>query len=364
MLRQTILVSGAMLLLVASAMANHIQWIEPMPDSGGYSTEGGSSYLGVDVQDVTADRVAALKLKAERGAEITMVDQDAPAGKAGLKEHDVILQFNGQPLESVEQLRRLIHEEPAGRTVTLGISRDGQPMQIKVQLADRKQAMARMHEKDVMPNLPRVMPMPVIPSIDVNVHTGPSICGLVVDSLTPQLGEFFGVKNGEGVLVRSVEKGSPADTAGFRAGDVIVRVEDHKIADRGDWRAALRQHPGGKINVGIVREKHEQTLSVTLPPAKPDQSSLDIELPDLEEEMQQLQIALNDLRPELLEVTRDAVKQTRQALRDHRKELKQASKEIQKAMEQAGPALDRQLKEFDKELQKAQREMKITIADQ
>ncbi len=364
MLRQILLGMSAVLLLGTLATANSIQWFESMPEPGGSGAEWSGSYLGIDVQDVTPDRVSALKLQAERGAEITMVDQDAPAGKAGLKEHDVILQFNGQPLESVEQLRRLIHEEPPGRTVTLGISRNGQPMQIKVQLADRKQAMARLHEKEVMPNFPHVMPMPVLPTIDVNVHTGPSICGLVVDSLTPQLGEFFGVKNGEGVLVRSVEKGSPADAAGFRAGDVIVRVEEHKIADRGDWRAALRQHPGGKISVGIVREKHDQTLSVTLPPAKADQSSLDIELPDFEQEMQELEISLNNLRPQLLQVTRDAVKQTRQALRDHRKELKQASKEVQKAMEQAGPALDRQLKEFDKELQKAQHEMQIKIADE
>ncbi len=363
MLRKIILVSCAVSLLAAYAMANQAEWIESMPDSGGTVSEAGSSYLGVDVQDVTADRVSALKLKAERGAEITMVDQDAPAGKAGLKEHDVILQFNGQQLEGVEQLRRLIHEEPPGRTVTLAISRDGKPMQITLQLADRKQAMAHMGEK-AMPNLPRVIPMPMLPAIDVTVHTGPSICGLVVDSLTPQLGEFFGVKNGEGVLVRSVEKGSPADAAGFRAGDVIVRVEDHKIADRGDWRAALRQHPGGKINVGIVREKHEQTLTVTLPPTTGDQSSLDIELPDLHEEMQQLEIALNQMRPELMRATRDAMKQTHQALQQNRKQLEQAGKEMQKAMEKAGPELDRQLKEFEKELEKAQREMDVRIADQ
>jgi predicted metalloprotease with PDZ domain len=362
MLRQTITAVGAVLLLAACAMANQAQWIETMPDPGGPSMEAGQSYLGVDVQDVASDRVAALKLKAERGAEITMVDQDAPAGKAGLKEHDVILTFNGQPLESVEQLRRLIHEEPAGRTVTLGISRDGQPMQIAVQLADRKKAMAHMHENGVMPNLPHVIAIPPMPAIDVTVHTGPSVCGLVVDNLTPQLGEFFGVKNGEGVLVRSVEKGSPADAAGFHAGDVIVRVDDHKIADRGDWRSALRQHPGGKINVGIVREKHEQTLSVTLPPAKADQSSLDIELPDIDQEMQELEVALNQMRPELMRVTRDAVKQTRDVVKQNRKQLKQASKEIQKAMEKAGPELDRQLKEFDKELEEAQHELDAEIS--
>ena len=62
-----------------------------------YSSEegGGSGYLGVDIADVSAERLGELKLKEEHGAEITMVDKDAPAGKAGLHEHDVIVSVNG-----------------------------------------------------------------------------------------------------------------------------------------------------------------------------------------------------------------------------------------------------------------------------
>src|SRR5579859_7967770 len=96
-----------------------------------------SSYLGVDISDVTTERLSALKLKEEKGVEVTMVDQDAPAGKAGLKEHDVILTMNGSAIESGAQLRRMIHETPPGRIVTFGLSRDGQPMSVKVQLADK-----------------------------------------------------------------------------------------------------------------------------------------------------------------------------------------------------------------------------------
>src|SRR5256886_17684850 len=86
---------------------------------------GAGSYLGVDTRDVTPDRLAELKLKEEHGVEVTTVDQDAPAGKAGIKEHDVILSVNGTTVESVEQLRRMMHEIPPGRMVTLGISRNG-----------------------------------------------------------------------------------------------------------------------------------------------------------------------------------------------------------------------------------------------
>ena len=90
-------------------------------DEGG----GGSSYLGVDIADVSAERLGELKLKEEHGAEVTMVDQDAPAGKAGLHEHDVIVSLNGTAVESAAQLRRMIKETPPGRIVKLGISRDG-----------------------------------------------------------------------------------------------------------------------------------------------------------------------------------------------------------------------------------------------
>src|ERR1700684_1483213 len=106
----------------------------------GFSSEdwGSGSYLGVDTRDVTSDRLAPLHLKDERGVEVTMVDQDAPAGKAGLKEQDVILTLNGADVQSVEQLRRMIREPPPGRVVALGISRNGQAMTIKVELGDRK----------------------------------------------------------------------------------------------------------------------------------------------------------------------------------------------------------------------------------
>src|SRR6202161_3570108 len=105
---------------------------------------GTSAYLGVDISDVTTERLSALKLKDEKGVEVTMVDQDAPAGKAGVKEHDVILTLNGTAVESKSQLQRMIHETPAGRVVALGLSRDGQPLTIKVQLADRRSEFAHI----------------------------------------------------------------------------------------------------------------------------------------------------------------------------------------------------------------------------
>src|SRR5579884_3220523 len=98
----------------------------------------GTSYLGVDTRDVTHERMADLKLNEDRGVEVVMVDQDAPAGKAGLHEHDVILTYNGEKVDNVDELRRLIRDTTPGTTVSLGIRRDGQPMMLRATLADRR----------------------------------------------------------------------------------------------------------------------------------------------------------------------------------------------------------------------------------
>lgn len=233
------------------------------------SDEGpsGSSYLGVDTKDITPDRVAPLHLKDEQGVEVTMVDQDAPAGKAGIKEHDVILSVNGEHVESVEQLRRLIHEIPSGRVVTIGLSRDGQPLTIKTQLASRAQSFA-FNGKDFHFEMPHIE-VPAIADMDlpvsvVVVHSAMR-SGLMVENLTPQLSDYFGAKGGQGILVRSVEKGSLAEKAGFHAGDVIVRVNGESISDSGDFSRVLRARKANNVTVGILRDKKEQNLTFTMP---------------------------------------------------------------------------------------------------
>ena len=231
---------------------------------------GTSAYLGVDISDVTTERLSALKLKDEKGVEVTMVDQDAPAGKAGIKEHDVILTMNGTSIESGAQLRRMIHEMPPGRLVTFGLSRAGEPMTVRVQLADKhKEFSMGPNMKDFHVNIPEIhIPDIDIPSMNMVVVTSSARSGLTVENITPQLGEFFGVKNGDGVLVRAVEKGSRAEKAGFRAGDVIVKVNDEPVHDTGDFSHAVRSRNGAAVSVGVVRDKREQNLNLSLPDRK------------------------------------------------------------------------------------------------
>jgi serine protease Do len=311
-----------------------------------------SSYLGIDSQDITAERMQALKLKEERGVEIVMVDQDAPAGKAGLKEHDVILEFNGTRVEGVEHLRRLIHEVPPGRTVTLGISRDGQLLTIKAQLADRAKAVAmaspRSRERIVIPPIE----IPEVPDININtISVGYSRAGVVVENLTPQLGDFFGVKNGQGVLVRSVEKGTPAEAAGLKAGDVIVRLEKERIADRGDWKLALRTYAGNKVTLGVVRDKREQTLSITLPGRKSSDASWELDLPDMED-MDFLPFQGSILK--LRKIHNETLADISAAMRAHKHELRHA-------MEQARSEWQRNQHELRRQMRRVQRDLERSL---
>jgi serine protease Do len=273
-MRKHILISPALLLLFFIPSQAAQNW---STEQGGQpwvfaSDEGGTtSYLGVDIADVTTERLSALKLKEEKGVEVTMVDQDAPAGKAGIKEHDVILTMNGTAVESEAQLRRMIHEIPPGRVVTLGLSREGSPMSVKVQLADKHKEYSFVSPKSGNFNvqIPDIhLPDMEMPAINMVVVTQSARSGLMVENLTPQLGEFFGVKDGNGVLVRSVDKGSRAEKAGFRAGDIIVKINDQPVHDTSDFTHAVKSRSGNSVSVGVIREKKEQNMSLSLPEKK------------------------------------------------------------------------------------------------
>lgn len=292
----------SLLLLVGTVYADERAYEETGETWVFGSDEGGSgsSYLGVDIADVTTERLSALKLKEEHGAEITMVDQDAPAGKAGLHEHDVIVSLNGAGVESAAQLRRMIKETPAGRIVNMGISRDGQAMTIKVQLADRRKSMAWEpfnHEF----NFPTPQ-MPTVPDIDLPISVviahSSLRSGLMVENITPQLGEFFGVKGGNGVLVRSVEKGSRGEKAGFHAGDVIVKVNNQSVHDASDFTHAVRSSASGTASVTVMRDKREQNLTLSLPEKKDSGQLMEdsFEIPEITAETR---IAIEKSRKEI-----------------------------------------------------------------
>jgi sulfur carrier protein ThiS len=313
--------------------------------SFGYSSDdagSGSSYLGVDTRNLTQDRIGELKLKDDTGVEVTMVDQDAPAGKAGIKEQDVILSVNGTAVQSVEQLRRLIREIPPGREVTLGLMRNGQPLTLKAELADRKQSVMVFPRvkpfKFAMQNMPS---MPVIADMDIPVSVvvvhSSARSGLMVENLTPQLGAFFGTKNGEGVLVRSVEKGSAAEKAGFRAGDVIVKVNGDQVSDTGDFTHHLQPGKDNTVSVMVLRDRKEQTLTLTLPERKRSglsEESLDLPEVDLQARalFDQVRTYTAQLKPEMMDYA-EQMKRLQPEIEKYAAEGRERQKQIQQEME-------------------------------
>ena len=228
---------------------------------------GSGSYLGVGLEDIDSARAKELKLKEERGVEIRRVDPDSPAEKAGLKEHDVVLEYNGQRVEGGDSLARMVRETPVGRTAKLLISRDGNTQTVTATVGRRKDdgVFARGFKFNVpMPPMP---PMPAMPSIDVphpvmTMRTPRT--GLETESLSGQLADFFGVK--EGVLVRAVEKDSPGEKSGLKAGDVIVKVDGTRVSRPRDLTDEMRSTGDKKtVPLQVVRNKKEMTLNLELP---------------------------------------------------------------------------------------------------
>jgi serine protease Do len=365
MRKQILIVIAIVPLLLSWSRASQKWTIDSSQPYGIPSEDSGtSSYLGVDIADITADRLGALKLKEEKGVEVTMVDQDAPAGKAGLREHDVILNMNGTVIESKVQLQRMIHETPAGRVVALELSRNGQPMTIKVQLADRSKEFGHMApmDKDLHIQIPPIPNMPDfdVPNIAVVYVHSSMRSGLMVENLTPQLGEFFGAKNGNGVLVRSVEKGSRAASAGMRAGDVIVRVGEQAIHDTGDFTHALHAHGSGSVTVGVIRDRKEQTLTITLPERKDSGEMIEEskQEPELDAETQaaifEVQDEIAKLRPQLelaRKESRKAAEEMRKSMCDRQKQMTEQAEKVKRGIK---PEVE---KELEKNSQKLQRKI-------
>jgi serine protease Do len=258
---------------------------------GGTSAHGALGYLGVDLRDVPADQIAALKLKDARGAEVVLVDHDAPAGKAGLREHDIVLQLNGQAIDNGDQIRKLLHDCPPGKTITLLVSRDGQQMTITTQMTTQKEVERQAWEQHL--TVPGSLDVPSdsatsdfsngSPSSSSSVRGGnsfigtmlmnPSYTGAILEKMSNQLADFFGVSSGAGLLVRSVVANSPAAVAGMRAGDVVIAADAKPVATTGDWAKAVKNSHGHALSIVVLRDKKQQTLTLT--PDSKKRSSLE-----------------------------------------------------------------------------------------
>ena len=254
----------------ASAQARGMVQLLEEPSPLLHSTSQG--YLGVELADVDQQKAQALKLKDARGAVITLIDHDAPAGQIGLRVNDVILHLNGQAVECAEQLRHMLREIPAGRKVTLEISRDGSLQTLTAQLADR-----RIMERDVWNRIgtggdvytqaPPGMGFfsgggnaPLSGGFHMPFFGSSLNVGALVEPLTSQMAEYLGVPGG--LMVRQVARKSEAASAGLKAFDVILKVGSEPIATLSGWERALHANQGKPVQVTVLRDRKQQTLTL------------------------------------------------------------------------------------------------------
>ncbi len=268
----TVVLGGFLTTHAALASGGTLSLPAEFPEFLFYSAQG---YLGVDLEGIDSDHLSSLGVKDTHGAEVVMVDHDAPAGKSGLKVHDVILQLDGQAIENVDQLRHRLHELPSGRTITLLISRAGNAITMTVQLCDRavlQQKAWSQHFSVPEPARPAQneggesflgSPGPSAPAFLGTMMPNALYVGADVNPVRTQLADYFGVRSGTGLLVESVDDQSPASRAGMKAGDVVVKVESQQMTSRNDWLKAIRNHRGQMVQVTVMRNKQEQVLSMS-----------------------------------------------------------------------------------------------------
>jgi len=207
-----------------------------------------SGWIGVSVED-----------QKERGAVIRRIEPNSPADKAGLKQGDVIVEFNKEEIVGVQQLTRLVRETPVGRTVDVKVRRENRDETFKV-ITERGPDLPGGRFELALPNVHILADRIARDMPRVQINTVYVQGGVRVEQMTDQLRDFFGVFSNNGVLVTSVEPGSAAEKAGLKAGDVITSIDGRNIQSPGDLGRELRG--GSKATLKVVREKQEREIKI------------------------------------------------------------------------------------------------------
>jgi membrane-associated protease RseP (regulator of RpoE activity) len=273
---------------------------------------GGGPRLGIRIRDLAKEDVAKFKLPSQNGVAVEEVTRESAAEKAGVKAGDVVVQFDGENVRSAAQLTRLVRETAAGRTVKMGVVRDGKRLDLDVAPAEAGDVFNLAIAGEKVPGLEKHLetvpergqvyrferrlpepgqPMPPggafrwrqgvplpPPEGDVlqwfgdggapgNFTFMPSRgrLGVNVQELTPDLAAYFGVK--DGLLVNSVQADTPAARAGIKAGDVIGTVNGKAVTTPDELIKELADKEG-EVALGVTRDKKPLPLKATLEPRK------------------------------------------------------------------------------------------------
>jgi membrane-associated protease RseP (regulator of RpoE activity) len=277
------------------------------------------AWLGVSLQDVTPKLAKKKNLKTEEGAYVNDVVRKSPADSAGIQEGDVIVEFNGRQIYDADDMVKAVRREEVGAKAKITVMRDGQKKELSATL---KKSPRRHSFFGITP--------PTIPN-RIMIFRGRGMMGLGLMELNPQLGKYFEAPEGKGVLVEKVEEGSAAEKAGFKAGDVILKVGEKNVESIRDVRRQLSKYDDGdKVSIEVLRKGARQTLSLeiedgdendlgygfeTLPsPEGLRDFDFHFEVPNFDRQMDKIRLKLDDAKRKLEDSKHEIEEKVRKAL--------------------------------------------------
>ncbi len=202
--------------------------------------------------------------------EILEVEKDSPAELADLEERDIILEFDGEDVEDTEMLQSMIRKSKPGESVTVKIEREGKTQDVKVKLGELTEEEIWSEFESKFPGLFRSEKSAPLEQF---FKTKPEVfrfgfqqrkfIGVGVQELNPELSEFFGVDEGTGILVSSIDKDGPADKAGLKVGDVITMADGKRVESTQDLVGLIQdKEKGDTIKIEFLRDKKKRTVDV------------------------------------------------------------------------------------------------------
>jgi serine protease Do len=211
-------------------------------------------WLGVSIQEVTPDLAEEFGVKDLKGALVSGVMKGSPAEKAGIKQGDVILQYNGKDVEDTGHLRNMVSETPIGTVVKVKVLRQRNEIELDVVVTELPKKMAdESTEDEELGNA-------------TNEEESTALAGLVVRQLTPDLAQRFGYdENEKGVVVVRVEAGSKIDEAGIKTGDLILQINQKKVATIEEYKRTSSKI-NAKERILLLIRRMGQDLFVTVRP--------------------------------------------------------------------------------------------------
>lgn len=215
--------------------ANMVRMVMNQLEQKGKVTRG---WLGVTIQELTPELAQKFGIKSAKGALIGDIAKGSPAEKAGLRQGDVILEFNGKTVKDVGNLRNMVSQSKVGSEVAITILRGVKEMRITAVIAELPKEVAEASPGGSPEDIP-----------------SEGLSGLSVMDLTREIARQLGLRKEErGVVVARVEPGSSADEAGIRKGDVIQEIDRKKVDGLNDYsRIVGGIRPGDTVLLFVNR---------------------------------------------------------------------------------------------------------------